>query len=134
VNDAAGCSAVEGTGLQMMGATVQFTLDNTEQRVTVSAMGVLAPGAGGGQSNLVLDLCYSTDAGATAQTEGLWIGPLEQSGATTMPVSLTRTFGELIQLLPGTYDFGLCGCVAADAADDAWDLNASVVSGQLFQQ
>jgi hypothetical protein len=136
VNDVAGCSAIDGTGLRMIGATVRFILDDPdgEQKVTVSATGVFAPGAGGSQSNLVLDLCYSANAGATAETEGLWIGPLEQSGATTMPVSFSRTFGELIQLPPGTYDFGLCGCVAADAADDAWNVNATIVSGQLFQQ
>ena len=82
----------------------------------------------------MLDLCYSADGGLTAETEGLWIGPLSISGSTVMPYTLSRTFGELIQLLPGTYDFGLCGCVAADAADSAVDVNATVVSGQLLQQ
>jgi hypothetical protein len=136
VNDLAGCDPVDGTGLRMIGAMVRFILTDPDfnQKVTVSATGVIAPGAGGNQSNLVLDLCYSDDAGATAQTEGLYLGPLEQAGSTTMPVTLSRTFGEHIQLLPGTYHFGLCGCVDADVADDAWNVNATVVSGQLFQQ
>jgi hypothetical protein len=136
VNDVLGCSAAEGTGFRMIGATVHFTLTDVDenQRVTVSASGVFAAAGGGNQSNLVLDLCYSADAGVTAQTEGLWIGPLDLSGATIMPFTLTRTFGEVIQLAPGPYDFGLCGCVQADLADDAWNVNATVVSGQLFQQ
>lgn len=136
VNDAVGCDPLDIPNLQMIGAMVEFTLDdvNENQRVTVASNSVIAAGAGADAANLVLDLCYSTDGGLTAQTEGLWVGPLALSASTTMPFSLVRTFGEQNTLVPGTYQFGLCGCVDSDALNDAWNVNATVVSGQWFQQ
>jgi hypothetical protein len=120
----------------MIGATVQFTLDDPgeNQRVTVASNSVIAAGAGADAANLVLDLCYSNDGGTTVLSEGLWVGPLALSASTTMPFSLTRTFGEQNVLGPGTYQFGLCGCVDGDALNDVWNVNATVVSGQWFQQ
>jgi len=122
-----------GDGLQFVGAQVLVTLTdvNENQRVSVTGTVVTAPARGGTQNNLILDLCYSKNAGPIT-TEGLFLGPL--SSAEVMPRTLVRTFGQRFPLGPGVYSFGICGCVGEDPGVDAWFANATVVDALLFQQ
>jgi hypothetical protein len=125
---------LDGTGLQFIGSQVQVTLTDVleNQRVAVTGTVVTAPARGGTQNNLILDLCYSPDGGLTTVNEGLFLGPL--SSAEVMPRTLARTFGQRFPLLPGTYLFGVCGCVGEDPGVDAWFANATTVDALLFQQ
>jgi hypothetical protein len=113
-----------------LGVPVTFTIDNTDQRVNVAGS-VLTQKNGGGVGNLFLDLCVQTGAGLPL-SESSFFGPIDSDDV--VPTTLVRTFGEELILDPGTYSFGVCGCVAADAADETWQSLQVNVSAQLFQQ
>lgn len=116
-----------------LGTPVQFTIENLSQRVTVagSALPVKTSGTSG---SLILDVCVRDDDGANIPvSEGAAFALLNSTPDIRMPSTLHRTFGEELVLDPGTYSFGVCGCVAADGAE-TWDVRQVNVTAQLFQQ
>jgi hypothetical protein len=56
------------------------------------------------------------------------MGPLRLGANTSLPYTLSRSFDGIT---PGTYTFGLCGCVAGA---DAWSSDFNVVNVQVFQK
>jgi hypothetical protein len=113
-----------------LGNPVVITIDNDAQRVTVSGT-IVTSKAGGGAGSLFLDLCVRDGVGQPV-SEGAFFGPLDSDDI--MPTTMVRTFGEDFVLANGTYSFGVCGCVGADAADETWDALQVNVNAQFFQQ
>jgi hypothetical protein len=113
-----------------LGTPIQFTITNTEQRVNVAGS-VLTDKTLGPTGSLILALCRQDGAGGPIFSESAFFGPLNPDDVVT---GLFRTFGEdFLFLDPGTYSFGVCGCVAADASE-TWQSLQTSVSGQLIQQ
>jgi Collagen triple helix repeat (20 copies) len=113
-----------------LGLQAVFTVENLAQRVNVTATVVTQKLTGGNSGSLILDLCLQTGAGVPL-SEGSFFGPLDSNDI--MPTTLVRTFGEELVLDPGTYTFGVCGCVAADAAEE-WQALQVNVNAHLLQQ
>jgi hypothetical protein len=114
-----------------LGTPIQFTITNVEQRVNVAGSILTDKTLGGATGSLILALCRQDGAGGPIFSESAFFGPLNPDDVVT---GLFRTFGEdFLFLDPGTYSFGVCGCVAHDAAETWVSLQTSV-SGQLIQQ
>jgi hypothetical protein len=104
------------------------------QVVTVHAMADLGaqPGATTGVSNLTLNICYQPVGSADPPTsDELFMGvvggwPLSVPAGGMTPFTLTRTWAvgtDVGQIPPGSYTFGLCGCIAGEddwAEDWSW--------------
>jgi hypothetical protein len=112
-----------------LGVPVQLTIDNADQRVNVAGS-VLTSRLTGATASLFLDLCVQT-AGGIPLSESTFFGPINPDDVVT---ALFRTFGEELILDPGSYSFGVCGCVAAEAATETWESLQVNVSAQLIQQ
>jgi hypothetical protein len=112
--------------MAFFGATVTNVVVGANQVVTAS--GEFDVGAGAAAvAGLHVDICRQGSIGGVV-ADGHWMGPLRLGANTSLPYTLSRSFDGIT---PGTYTFGLCGCVAGA---DAWSSDFNVVNVQVFQK
>jgi hypothetical protein len=120
-------------GMAFFGVTASVVID-LHQVAQVSATANLGAGSGGGgKANLSLNICYQSPVQVTPATPTGFISDfdylqgLQLSSNSFIPMTLTRAFP---LLAPGTYTFGMCGCV--DGAD-AWVTDYSWLTINVYQ-